>query len=139
MLQHLGEARGLDLVEARGRLVEEQHLRLGGQRPAELDQAGLPGGQRVGPAVGDRPEAEELDDPVGDRARRRASPCRRLRPAISAAVRMLSSAVIEPNTSSRWNVRFMPEAGPAVRRRLGDVDAVEVDRAAAALHARRWR
>ena len=106
--EDLGQAGRLRLVEPGGRLVEEQHLRIGGQGPAELHEPSLSGGQRVGPASGDRTEAEPVDELVGhgDRAPHRAPS----RPwaAISAAVRMLSKAVIEPNTSSRWKVRFIP-------------------------------
>ena len=43
------KALGLGLVEARGRLVEQQHPGPGGQRPGQLDEAGQAGGQRVGP------------------------------------------------------------------------------------------
>ena len=70
--------------------------------------------------------------PVGRRRRRARAPRRSRRPwrrpasstalrarsTISAAVRTLSYAVIEPNTSSRWNVRFMPRRA----RRCGGAD-----------------
>ena len=59
--EQLAEALGLVVVLARCRLVEQQHLRLAGERPAELDQPALPGGERRRP---------------GRRRRRRARPAR---------------------------------------------------------------
>ena len=50
----VGELVGLGLVLTRRRLVEQQHLRLRGERAAELDQPALAGGQRVDALVGDR-------------------------------------------------------------------------------------
>ena len=102
------------LVEPGRRLVEQQHLGSAGQGPAELDQSGQTGRQRVGALVG--------DGDAGRRGRGSRSPrsadgqtrsgAQRLR--ISADVWMFSRAVSEPNTSRRWNVRAMPEVRPLV-------------------------
>ena len=64
LAQQLGEALGLGRVLAGGRLVEQQHRRVAGQRPGQLDQAGLAGGHRGDPQVGDLGEPDPLDELV---------------------------------------------------------------------------
>ena len=59
--EQLGEGVGLALVEARRGLVEEQHLRPGGQRPAELDQAGQPVGMASTRSSATGADADEVD------------------------------------------------------------------------------
>ena len=59
--EQLRELRGLRLVEARRRLVEQDHARLGGERAGHLDQALRAGGQAVDALVGHRGEADALD------------------------------------------------------------------------------
>ena len=45
-LEDLAEPLGLGRVEARRRLVEQQHVELAGQRPGELDEPTLTGGEQ---------------------------------------------------------------------------------------------
>ena len=105
--EDLGEAFGLDVVESRRRLVQQQHLRVRRQGPAELDSRACP----VGRASARRSATSSSP------SRPRICPARAVAPrigrwcaraAISPAVLMLSNAVIDPNTSSRWKVRFIP-------------------------------
>ena len=56
-----GERLGLVPVETRRRLVEQQQLRLGHQRPADLDQPADAEAQRLDLAVGDAVQPEELE------------------------------------------------------------------------------
>ena len=63
--EQVGEVVGLGLVEARRRLVEQQHLGPGGQRPAELDQAGEAGRHGVDALVGDGADADAVEDRLG--------------------------------------------------------------------------
>ena len=85
--EQLGELGGLGLVETGRRLVEQHDARLGGQRARHLDQALGAGRQAVDALVGDRREADALDQLVGEltglellaRPARAASPRRRAR------------------------------------------------------------
>ena len=123
--EQVGEVVALGLVEAGRRLVEQQHLGPGGQRPPQLDQAGQAGGHGVDPLVGDRADARPgRGSPRRRRAGRRCGRATSDR-RISAAVRMFSRAVSEPNTSRRWNVRAMPRRARGVGLEVGDVLAVE--------------
>ena len=115
-------------------------LRLGHQRPADLDEPADAEAQRLDRAVGDGVEAEQLEH------RRRRARCSSAvgRPRLSdvlpearpcplrarSATRRWSRGVIPANSSMRWNVRPMPEAGPPVRRHAREVRAVERDRPA---------
>ena len=104
--QHAPQLHGLLLVQARARLVEQQHRRPGGQRPAELDEAGEARGQQVGGLVGDVRQARRA--PAGRRPRLRGlAPVGRCR-LVSAAICTFSRAVRVPNSSRRWNVRATP-------------------------------
>ena len=60
-----GEALGLGVVEARCRLVEQEHLRPGRQRPPQLDEAGQARGHGVDPLVGDGSDADSVDEAFG--------------------------------------------------------------------------
>ena len=64
-LQQDGDLLGLVLGEARGGLVEQQHLGVEGERPGQLDQAGGAGGQRADHEVGDVGDADPLEHLVG--------------------------------------------------------------------------
>ena len=65
--EQLAERVGLGLVEARGRLVEQQQLGVAGQAAGQLEQPGGAGRDRVGALVGVRRDA----DPLEQRRRRR--------------------------------------------------------------------
>lgn len=58
------EGVGLGVVEPGGRLVQEQQPGPGGEGAGDLDQAGPPGGQGVGPLAGHRAEAHPVDHGV---------------------------------------------------------------------------
>ena len=140
LAQHRAERGRLLLVLPAGRLVEQQHLRVGGQRPGQLDDAG-PGRWAAGrPAVG--------------RGRRcRAARAARRRPASGSAgaARVggqpdVLATVSSPKGSRRWNVRARPRRArlngaslvtswpsmrdPAAARRLEPADHVEQGRLA---------
>ncbi len=83
----------------------------GAQRPGQLDQPGLAGGQLVGPAPATAVSPTRLEQPVGHAVGVVA-------PATSAARRTLSWAVSTPKSSSRWKRAGQAEAGPLVGRRL---------------------
>ena len=83
------------------------------QRPGQLDQAGLAGGQPVGPLVG------QLARCRAARAARRRPRRDRRRPATSAASRTFSRTVSRPKGSRRWNVRARPR-----RARLNGASSV---------------
>ena len=118
LAQQTSERLGLGLVQARGRLVEQQHPRVGGQRPGQLDEPGLAGGQLVGPDVGHGGQRRPGPAPrrPSDRGGRRAA---RRRPARRSPAR--SGA---PNSSRRWNVRARPRRARRYGA-AGDVVAVE--------------
>ena len=75
---------------------------LAGAGAGQLDQAGLPGGQLVGPDLGHLGQADPRQ--AARWPRTSGSWC----PARSAARRTLSWAVRTPNSSRRWNVRARP-------------------------------
>ena len=52
-------------LEARGGLVEQEQARPGGERPGQLEQAGLARRQRVGGAVGQVRQPDQRQDAVG--------------------------------------------------------------------------
>ena len=64
VLEQVAEVVGLGLVEARGRLVEQQQPGGAGQAAGQLEQPGGAGGDRVGPVVGVRRDADALEQPV---------------------------------------------------------------------------
>src|SRR5437899_5192679 len=63
--EQLGELGALGGVEARRRLVEQEELRPPGQRPGQLHQAALAGGDLRRQPVVDRAEPRLLDELVG--------------------------------------------------------------------------
>ena len=99
---HRAERSRLLLVLPAGRLVEQQHLRRGGQRPGQLHDPSLAGREPVGALAAELGDAEPLEELVGDLGRDRAAA-----PA-SAASRTFSRTVRSPNGSRRWNVRARP-------------------------------
>ena len=119
LLDQPGEVPLLDRVGARGRLVEQQHSRLGAQRPGDLQPALLAVGQRAGELVGPVRAA-----PPRRAERRRASvlscSSRRCqgRPSIaetaparcrvSTPILTFSSTVSAGNSRMFWNVRATP-------------------------------
>ena len=64
LAQQLAERLGLGLVQARGRLVEQQQPRVAGQAAGQLEQPGGAGRDRVGALVGVRRDADPLEQPV---------------------------------------------------------------------------
>ena len=81
---HRAERGRLALVLPAGRLVEQQHLRVGRQRPGQLDHPRLAGGQPVGTLAAELGDAEPLEELVRDlvgigRAGRRRRPAARSR------------------------------------------------------------
>ena len=135
----------LGLVQAGGRLVEQQQLRLGGQRARDLQPLERAVGHRVGRRV-DR-SAPRPTRRISARARRRGTRARRARSAGrrssagSSAQRSrrwrpvitFSSALMLKNTCRFWNVRPMPAAaqrcgGWPVRSRPPSADAAGVGR-----------
>ena len=62
--QHVGEGGRLGFVLTAGRLVEEQHLRFGGQRAGQLHPSGLSRGEPVGPHIGQLGDAEPVEQAV---------------------------------------------------------------------------
>ena len=62
-------ARPIRVVHPRGRLVEEQVPRPGGERPGDLDPPLVSVGQRLGEAVGERRDPELLEHPLAVGAR----------------------------------------------------------------------
>ena len=124
----LRELRRLAHVEAGGRLVEEEELRLGGERARQLDRALLAVGEARRPR-GRRARAtpRNVERVAGARARSRAPRARsraggasrrRTRPgsARGAPTITFSSAVICANSRICWKVRETPSAAIAVRR-----------------------
>src|SRR6185437_4637313 len=116
-------------VEMRGRLVEEQHLRLADQHPGEPDRLLLAAGQAA-PALGDhhvialRVAGEEGFD-AGQARRRQHFLVGRLRPAKRDVVAQLAVeqiGVLQHETDAGTQI------GGVV---LADVDAVDQDRALA--------
>ena len=65
LVQRADELCGLVLVESRRRLVEQQQLRLGHQRPPDLDEAAPTEAERLDRAVGDVVETEQAQRPLG--------------------------------------------------------------------------
>jgi hypothetical protein len=63
--QDLGQPRDLVVVETRRGLVEQQRGRFGGQRAPEFDQAHRAGGQGAGGDLGERREAQAVEDRAG--------------------------------------------------------------------------
>ena len=119
--------RGLLRVHARGRLVEEQELRVGGQRPGDLEAALVAVGHVAGELVastcrsptksssswaalaGSRLLAPELRPAAwidGERPRE----VRQWRPTMT-----FSSAVMLANSRMFWKVRAMPGAATTAR------------------------
>ena len=68
------EALGLGLGDARRRLVEQQHLRLGGQHAGQVDDAAQAGRQLLDELVAVGAELEQLDEPLGPQPQPGARP-----------------------------------------------------------------
>ena len=123
LLEQRAELRGLGLVLTRRRFVEEQHLGLRRERPAELHEPALAGRQRVDALVGDRAQPDPVDDRLDDLGRvvlvLRASPCR-----MSAATRMFSRTREQAEELEPLERPGQPEPGPLRGAELGDVPPV---------------
>jgi hypothetical protein len=117
--EHLGEAPGLHVVEPRGGLVEQQHLRPGGQRPPELDQAGLADGEGVGaPAATDPRPMRSITSSAWRRRPHRfpPGPCGDLGRRADVVVGGHGAEDLEPLEGAAH-----AQAGPPVGWRAGDV------------------
>ena len=123
----------LGRVEARGGLVEQQQLRLGRQRPGDLEPALVAVGQVAwrprSAAARDAHELEQLacarSWPVALLARGAAeaassAPGTLVRWWASAPTMTFSSAVISGNSRMFWNVRAMPTRVISVRLAAAD-------------------
>ena len=130
--EQLAERVGLGLVLARGRLVEQQQLRVAGQAAGQLEQPGGAGRDRVGALVGVRRDADPLEQPV-DVGRAPAGPGRAARGGCRGRPARCRARVSDPNASSRWKVRPMPRLARRCTGVSGDVAAVEADLAAGRL------
>ncbi len=118
----------LVVVEPGPDLVEQQQPGPGGERPAQLDQPGQPGRHRVDAFVATGASPTRSHDLAGHLPRVCVSSSDQRR-WNSAAARMLSKAVSDPKTSSRWNVRAMPQPRPLVGREPADVASADPDAA----------
>ena len=126
-------ARGLLRAHAGGRLVEQQHARLAGERERDLELALAAIADLADRSLAHVGEADLL----GDRRRpRRAVPARRdigrqntgANPARNAqASARLSRTVSSGNRLLRWNERAMPMRARAVTSRRGHVAVREQD------------
>ena len=134
-------SRGQRRVDAGDRLVEQDQLRLGHQRAADLQQLLLPAGERRGRVVGHAHEVQ----PPGDRRRRarsappRAAARRRVRAARARAARPAGARRRATGSRAPTGAGIRGRSGrcaPARRRVIavgppaGDVAAVEDDAAA---------
>ena len=147
--QQVAELPGLGVVEARCRLVQQQHARPDGEGPAELDQPGLAGGQlrrRGRRRRAPRPRRSMISSTssstrelVAVGGQQLAAGRAAARPAATdlEPTSTLSRAVSDANTSRRWNVRADAEPGPSVGAEAGDVVAVEAHPARRSGAARR--
>ena len=130
---------GLLRVHAGGRLVEQQQLRVGRQRPRDLHPPLVAVGQLRGELVEDglgagrRRRAARGPARASARSSRRTRGGRRIDPNSPARIRAwwptitFSTAVIAPNRRMFWNVRATPSAVITSGRARGDVAAAEVD------------
>ena len=74
--QQAGELLPLGIALTGCRLVEQKDLRIGGQRPCNLDEPGLARGEQTGAHMGDRPEPDSCHQWRCDATRRcSASTC----------------------------------------------------------------
>ena len=133
------------VVEAAGRLVEQQQPRLRGERAGDLDPLLDPVGQRGGELAGPAAEADVVQRRARLLSRRRA------RPRACAPTRTFSSTDIDVNRLMFWKVRAIPrsttrcagvcssdvavELEPALVRRVEPGDHVERRRLAGAVRA----
>ena len=131
------ERLGLGLRQAGRGLVEQQHLRLGRHDAGDVDRAAGAGRQLADELVGERAEAEQLDEPV-DPADSCSSlrRCEGIHSAASAGLRYGLALERDGDVLAHGQRREQPgaleraaEAEPraGVGRQRGDVDAVEDD------------
>ena len=126
--EQLGELGGLGLVESGRRLVEQHHARLRGERARQLDEALGPGREAVDALVGDRREADALQQLVGEITRLELlarPPAPHLRGDEHVVADAEGAERLEPLERAPD-----PEARALVRLDVGDVLAVEDDGAA---------
>ena len=117
LLQRLGQGGGLGPVEPGGRLVEQQDLGLGHQRPTDLDETALAEAEPLDRLVGEVREPQQLEHLVapGDLVGRGPAQAEQVLPEAAVAAvaparrRSRWSRTVESgNSSMRWNVRPMP-------------------------------
>ena len=114
---------GLVLGEARGGLVEQEHLGVEGEGPGQLDEAGRAGGQRAHHEVGDVGDADPLEHLVGHRTGVEL----RLVPGPAL---LGGDQHVLPGREAAEGLQLLEgagdaQAGPAVRALAGDVGALE--------------
>ena len=143
LVHELRELVGLLRVHAGRRLVEQQQLRVGGQRAGDLDPPLVAVGEvDRGPVVMALGQPDVARAPRAPSPRRAPPPCARRAcgrssrtgPAFMRAfwpTMQFSTAVIVANRRMFWNVRAMPELHDHVGPPAGDVAAVEHDPARA--------
>ena len=122
---HRDQLVGLGLVEARGRLVEEQVARPHRDHPRDLQPALLAVGRSSA-----RDSASEAIPTASSASRARAAASRRRSPIPTPPTSAFSSTVRSPNEREPWNVRTIPQVRAALGRQPGDVLAVDDHRPA---------
>ena len=142
--EHVSELDGLLLVQARARLVDQEHRRSRGQGPAELDESGQARGEQVGGLVGDvgQPDVSQDDVGLGTRGRPGGAPTPGSRPPSGcsrapsgsrrarAAGRCGRSRAGPGDAGSTPVMSWPPKTHPALGRRLQSGDDVEERRLA---------
>ena len=100
----VAELLDLLVVEAAGRLVEQEQARLRGERPRDLDPLLDPVRQRRGEVVGALPEADVVE------RRERIALLRPRGRGRGRRARTFSSTDIDLNRLMFWNVRAIPRS-----------------------------
>ena len=100
----VAELRHLLVVEAAGRLVEQEQAGLRRERPGDLDPLLDPVGQGGGSLVGASPEADVVERGAGRPLSRTP------RPSACEPTRTFSSTDIDVKRLMFWNVRAIPRS-----------------------------
>ena len=133
---------GLGTVEARGRLVEQQHVERPGEHPRQLDHPALPYRQQPGLEVGQRSDAGELDGVLDSPVHRRplGRGTHQLTDGIGSGHRRLpAEGHVLPHGEGREQLDPLEraaesEAGPTGRPEGRDITPVQHDLSLLRLH-----